>query len=155
MNKRVKWIAGLMALVIFSSIGFVQESKAAVGNLPSANVGTFSTFVFAGTSTTKNICNTNSVADALTTTTTTLNAGNVIYGWKIQANTGTNATAAIVDVADIINVDGSAESTNIVDELGEPTQYDTATDGWPGPVRLQNGFCLTTDGGPVVTIYYS
>lgn len=155
MRNRIKWLAGLTAVTIFSVMGLAQGVKAEPGNLPSSSVGTIKTFAFVGTSSVKNICNTNSVSDALTTTTSTITQGNIIYSMRIISDRGTNQTAGLWDVADIINVDGSAESTNMVDEVSEATQYKTSNTYWAGPYKLENGFCLTTDGAPTVQIQYN
>lgn len=135
-------------------IGFSSESQALVGNKPTLQAGTFNTFSFDPTATIPYICNTDSVSDPLTTTTSAITKGTVIYGMSVFAGTAGGA-AGLYDEDDIHDLAAEGqESSKVVDEIGEATQYDTAYTDWVAPIKLETGFCLITWNNPDVRIYH-
>ena len=151
----MKWVAGTLMVALIALVGFASESKALVGNKPTLQAGTFHTFTFnpdAGT--TPYVCNTNSVSDPFTTTTSVITKGTVIYGMSVLAVTA-GGVAGLYDEDDIHDLAAEGTKTQkVVDEIGEATQYDTAYTDWVAPIKLETGFCLLTWNNPDVRIYH-
>ena len=61
-------------------------------------------------------------------------AGSWVYGWKIFADSA-SSVAALHDSATF----QAASASNIVDEIGEATQYDDTTTWFERPIYLVNG----------------
>lgn len=150
----MKWVAGTLMMAFAALIGFSSESQALTGNKPQIQVGTFHTLTFAASATVPHLCNTDSMADPLTATTSEIVAGMVVHGFSVVSMTA-GGVAALFDEDDIHDLAAETSvSTKCVDEIGEATQYDTVYTDWVAPVRLTRGFTLQTLNAPVVKVYY-
>lgn len=82
-------------------------------------------------------------SDAVQTSTAlVLPAKTWVYGIKIFADAG-NSFAGIYDVATL----GAANYTNVVDEIGEATQYDSAEIKYAKPKYFANGVTVVMTTG--------
>lgn len=94
------------------------------------------------------IKSTKGIETSQTAATTGLAAGTWVYGFKVYAD-ASSSWAALYDATTYV----AKAADEIVDEIGEATQYDSVEAWYPEPIYFENGVSVQITTG-VVYIFY-